>query len=259
MELRKEKIKKAFSRSANTYDIYADVQKESADKLIDRFKENQPGSVLEIGCATGNYTLMLADRLPAASITSIDFSEQMIEHAASRLAGRENIRFICADAEDFVEKTDKKFDLITSNATFQWFSDLDRSLRNTARLLSDRGILLCSVFGPRTFFELELALSHVCGKPAGFPAHSFPEKNYLLSLLNNIYSSVEFQELDLTRKYASTLQFLRYIKNTGTTGGYTLRPFMLTRSRINTMDAWFGQNYGGCRATYQVFLVKAYK
>lgn len=257
MEPRKDRIMKAFSRSASTYDAYADVQKVTARKLMDHFGEIRPNSILEIGCATGNYTLMLADRFPSSSITSIDFSEQMIETAGTKLAGSERVNFICADAEDYADTAKQQFDLITSNATFQWFSNIDRSLRNIAGLLSVRGSFLCSIFGSQTFYELGLALSHAYGRTVVLPAQNFPEKDTLLSLFSEIFSSFDIEELNFTYKYASTLQLLRHIRNTGTSGGYSLRPLILTRSKINLMDEWFAKNHKGCMVPYQVFSVKA--
>ncbi len=254
---RKDRIKKAFSRSASTYDAYADVQKATAENLMDRFESLQPRSILEIGCATGNYTLMLVNRFPSSSITSIDFSEPMIKTALPKLSGRENVHFICNDAEDFAERTKQRFDLITSNATLQWFSDLDKSVRQIAALLSVRGSFLCSIFGSQTFYELGLALSHAYGRVVTLPAQNFPEKDTLLSLFSEIFSSFDIEELNFTYKYTSTLQLLRHIRNTGTSGGYSIRPLILTRSRINAMDEWFTQNHKGCMVTYQVFSVKA--
>ncbi|HDZ61755.1 MAG TPA: methyltransferase domain-containing protein [Nitrospirae bacterium] len=257
MEPRKNRIMKAFSRSASTYDAYTDVQKVTAANLIDRCENLQPKSILEIGCATGNYTLMLADRFPSSPITSIDFSEPMIKTALLKLSGRKNIHFICNDAEDFAERIKHQFDLITSNATLQWFSDLDRSLREIADLLSVRGSFLCSIFGSQTFYELGLALSHAYGRAVALPAQNFPQKNKLLSLFSEMFSSFDIEELNFTYKYTSALQLLRHIRNTGTSGGNSLRPLILTRSRINAMDEWFTQNHKGCAVTYQVFSVKA--
>ncbi len=259
MVLRKHSIKKAFSRSARTYDAHADVQKESAERLMAYGSQYRPGSILEIGCATGNYTLMLADRFPHSSITSIDFSETMIKTAESKLSGHKNVRFICADAEDFLKKSNKPFDLVTSNATLQWFSSLRESVKKISDSLSDRGLFVCSVFGPQTLYELGLALRHVSGKQVSLPAESFPDKKSLISLFADSYKSVELNEIKIIRNYSSTLQLLSHIKNTGTTGGLTLRPAILTRSRINAMDVWFLKNHGKCKATYQIFIIKTYK
>lgn len=255
MILQKDNIESAFSQAAKTYDAYADIQRESAARLIFLLGNIDPASILEVGGATGNFTIQLAERFPKASITSVDFSPAMIEIAGKKLLNKSNVRFICKDAEKLLDETDKMYDLITSNAALQWFTDLNNALGNIKELLAPQGTFLFSAFGPQTFNELSGALGHIYGKPVTIPAHSFSQKDDLLSMLNATFYSVILKEVNLTRKYASTFELLRHIKKTGATGG---RPSLnLNRSMLKTMDEWFKQNHGECTATYQLFFVTA--
>ncbi|MDO8283148.1 MAG: malonyl-ACP O-methyltransferase BioC [Thermodesulfovibrionia bacterium] len=255
MILQKDKIESAFSQAAKTYDAHADIQKESAARLMLLLENIDPTSILEVGGATGNYTIQLSERFPKASITSVDFSPAMIEIAKTKLFGNSHVNFICRDAEKLLNETDKMYGLITSNAALQWFTDINNSLINIKKLLSPHGIFLFSVFGPQTFHELSNALDHIYGRPITLPAHSFSQEEKLLSMLHDIFERVVLEEVNLTRKYASTLELLRHIKKTGATGG---RPSLsLNKSMLRTMDDWFKQNHGECTATYQLFFVTA--
>lgn len=256
MILQKDKIESAFSQAAKTYDAHADIQKESAARLMRHLNELHPASVLELGSATGGYTLQLAEIFPDAKITSVDFSPAMIDMAASKLSGKPNVRFICADAEALLQEMDKSYSLITSNATLQWFTDLKSSVGNMKELLVPDGKLIFSIFGPRTFNELSGSLDNLYGRHVALPADGFLSKDKLVSLLNEAFTSVELEEHTFKRNYASTLQLLKHIKKTGTTGGS--RPSLkFNRSMLSKMDDWFRQHHGECTATYQLFFVTA--
>lgn len=151
----KKKLERRFSRNAKTYDEYAVVQKEMSRKLISIVKTESPKRILEIGCGTGYLTELVADRFPEADILALDLAPGMIEVASKRLedknkAGR--ITFLCADAEsDFPEG---KYDLIISNATFQWFNHPDEMALKIMNSLTEDGQCLFSTFGSQTFIEL---------------------------------------------------------------------------------------------------------
>lgn len=69
------------------------------------------GSILEVGTATGRYTIELARR--GYAITAVDMSSALLEECKKSTAeeGLENkIRFVVADARDLGEVTEKSFD-----------------------------------------------------------------------------------------------------------------------------------------------------
>jgi len=71
------------------------------------------GSILEIGAATGRYTLELAKH--GYTVTAVDFSEALIEQNRKSIAneGLEmQVRFVIADARDLSEVTEKGFDAV---------------------------------------------------------------------------------------------------------------------------------------------------
>ncbi|MCX5864939.1 MAG: methyltransferase domain-containing protein, partial [Deltaproteobacteria bacterium] len=157
-ESRKQRIRQRFSRAAGTYDAHAEVQKELALRLLRELPEGRGGEgiqrILEIGCGTGRFTAMLAERYPKARIVALDFAEGMAQLAGKRLADTGNVSVLCEDGERFLASCADTFDLICANSTLQWFDDLGAALGQIGRLLSDQGRFVGVLFGPRTFSEL---------------------------------------------------------------------------------------------------------
>ncbi|MFX3623904.1 MAG: malonyl-ACP O-methyltransferase BioC [Ectobacillus sp.] len=154
-KINKALLQKRFNKAAVCYDRYANVQKKMGDRLIkqaaDACRNNPPASILELGCGTGYVTERLAGLFPEATITAVDFAPAMIEKARKR-TGNKDVQFVCSDIEQMVFL--RKFDLIISNATFQWFNNLGGTLQKVTGALEQKGILLFSTFGQQTFQEL---------------------------------------------------------------------------------------------------------
>lgn len=71
------------------------------------------GSILEVGTATGRYTLELAKR--GYSLTAVDLSEKLIERCRKRIADEglaKRVRLVVADARDLHEVEEKGFDAV---------------------------------------------------------------------------------------------------------------------------------------------------
>jgi malonyl-CoA O-methyltransferase len=154
----KEKLRRKFSRNARQYDTYASVQKRMAvllSEMID-IPPDRHVSILEIGCGTGYLTGILADKFPNAHICGVDIADGMIELVSEKL-GSEKIKFICSDAEE-MEMSDK-FDIIISNATFQWFNSPYESIRKFINSLKSDGSLIFSTFTSGTFNELHQSIT----------------------------------------------------------------------------------------------------
>jgi len=261
----KDVICRRFSRAAATYDEHAQLQKELADKLDKSLSQttasSQPRRILEIGCGTGGYTGLLAARFPQAQIVALDFSQEMIQAAETKLADRPGLKLVCADGEDFLAagRGGESYDLITSNATLQWFVDLRRSFGNIAELLRPGGHLLATVFGDQSLQELSRGLTAVCGRDIGLAAHDFPGHKKLQSLLTCFFPKRTIERAIIRRHYPSSLDLLMQIKKTGTGGWRSGKGIVFTRARLQSLDQWFTKQYGGCRVSYEIFLVHCRK
>ena len=101
-----------------TYLAFADERTRPAVDLLARVPSENPGRVADLGCGPGNSTALLAGRWPQAKIDGVDSSPQMIE--AAKTSGTA-ANFILADLASW--NPDAAYDVIFSNATYQWLPD----------------------------------------------------------------------------------------------------------------------------------------
>ena len=98
------------------YLAYSDERGRPFVELLARVAAVDPASVTDLGCGPGNLTALLADRWPAAAITGIDSSPEMIEAAR---AAEPRVAFEIADLRDWASGAGP-VDVLVSNATLQW-------------------------------------------------------------------------------------------------------------------------------------------
>ncbi len=156
----KEKVKKNFSRGAKTYEEYAKVQRHMAfvlESFIDG--SDKKLSILEVGSGTGIFTEYLLEKFPHSEIHLIDISEEMLDYSRKKFKSYKNIEYFLGDAEDC--NFTKKYDFIVSNASFQWFNDLEKSIKSLKNQLADGGQLIFSIFAQDTYKELRDSFSEV--------------------------------------------------------------------------------------------------
>ncbi|MBI5032891.1 MAG: methyltransferase domain-containing protein [Chloroflexi bacterium] len=107
-----------------------------------------PASILEVGAATGRYTLELARR--GYSITAVDMSAILLEECKKNLveAGLENqVRFVVADARDLAQVTEKEFDAVLfMGPLYHLIEEADRklALKQALNRVRKGGILFSS-------------------------------------------------------------------------------------------------------------------
>ena len=244
----KEIIQKNFSRCARFYDRYSAVQDKTARRLIEHLNGSRFASILDIGCGTGNYTALLRQRFPQSRITALDVSPEMLQVAAQKL-GPDDITFIAADAETL--RMRDAFDLITSNACFQWFDSLQTALDNCAAALRQNGQILFSTFGPATYRELA-----ACTGP--LTSSTFLDADHIANTMTRGFEDVRLREHTFTHTYATLRQLLDTIKYTGTRGLGTAAP-SIGRQQLAHLEQTYRHKFGDIIATCQVFFCSARK
>jgi malonyl-CoA O-methyltransferase len=254
--INKDIIKKHFSKCARYYDRYSTVQNLCASKLIAKIKANSFNKILDIGCGTGNYTKLLREKFPGASIKAVDMSPEMIEIAKEKLRD-EVIEFIVADGEviDFNEP----FDLISSNASFQWFEDLEKTLSRYKRLLNENGVILFSVFGPLTFYELDRSLKELVGEDATISSCYFLKRAEIEKILKCLFKEIEIEQKIYKENYNSLSELLKKIKYTGTKGNGLNKKRFWTPKIANDLEKIYIRKSKNITATYQVFFCRGVK
>ncbi|MEW5692268.1 MAG: methyltransferase domain-containing protein [Candidatus Hydrogenedentota bacterium] len=256
-------ISKNFSKYANTYDRYANIQNNAASDLLEFSGNRDPKYILELGTGTGNYTLLITEKFPLSKIISLDISEAMVKQArnkiykAKSLKNGAEIEFLVADAEE--THLTAKFDLITSNATFQWFNDLDLTLDSYKNMLNKNGLLSFSIFGPETFNELRSSICEYLKKDSKITSSNFFSKEQLITILQKYFYNVSIKEIIYKENYSSLKELLLKIKHTGTQGIGLNKRLFFTKKIIADVEDVYKTISKNITATYQVYLCKAEK
>ena len=258
----KQLLQKRFSLHAKTYDRYAQVQKQMAGQLLTTLADlNLPekARILEIGCGTGYLTKALCARFPQAQIIAVDLASGMIEVAKENVR-LERVTFICEDIEQI--NWQESFDLIISNATFQWFNQLELTLKKLFSSLAANGLILFSTFGCDTFHELHTSFQRALSTlqmQAEPPGQSFYSLAELQALCQQALS--EFGEIPclgsqdtVIEYFASVKDFLTSVKKIGASNSNLSaigqRPSVLKEMmRIYEQEVCAGM---GVQATYHV-------
>jgi trans-aconitate 2-methyltransferase len=101
-----------------TYLAFADERTRPAAELLARIPDESPTRVIDLGCGPGNSTGLLRARWPHATIDGLDSSPDMLAQAkASGVAAT----WIEADVASW--QPGAPYDVIYSNATYQWLGD----------------------------------------------------------------------------------------------------------------------------------------
>lgn len=123
------------------YLTYADERLRPFVELLARV-DADPRRVVDLGCGPGNATQVLARRWPDAEVVGIDSSRAMVERARADVPG---VRFEIGDVRDGLAPS--AYDLVVSNATFQWVPDHLPLLGRLHDALPPGGTLAFSVPG----------------------------------------------------------------------------------------------------------------
>ncbi len=242
-------IKKNFDKSASTYSFSSLVQQKCSYVLLELLGKKEYSTILEIGCGTGQYTKSLSTKHTGSEIEAIDLSEKMIHKACEELTERK-VQFFCADAENYVPK--KKYDLITSNCSLQWFKELQKNICRLKRYLTDGGELLFSVYGPETFNELACVLRNYFGTEVSLQAQDFVPLENIKRVLQNEYEILLAGKEIFKICHSSLLELLQNIKRCGMRGkGLENKKYFLKKDLIE-MNRIYHDTFGGISATHEV-------
>jgi 2-polyprenyl-3-methyl-5-hydroxy-6-metoxy-1,4-benzoquinol methylase len=111
--------------------------------------------ILDIGCGTGELTKKLS--LFGKEIIGIDISENMVNEAEKRNYD-EKIRYIKISVEDYLEETDKQFDIIISIAALHHMNE-EKVLKMMRNKLTESGkILILDLVQNKTIVDYFLTI-----------------------------------------------------------------------------------------------------
>lgn len=147
----KRQVAASFSRAAASYDSVAELQRAVGTALLARLPlALTPQRWLDMGCGTGFFSRVLAERLPDSQGVALDIAEGMLNHA--RPLGGAGY-FIAGDAERLPLKA-QSLGLIYSSLAVQWCANFDAVLSEAHRVLQPGGVLAFASLCVGTLHEL---------------------------------------------------------------------------------------------------------
>lgn len=293
MNSRTQAIRRQFDRSAGgSYDRHAQVQRMMAKRLIqgilEKREERNPRNyggkynILDIGCGTGQLTEMLLREIPGSSVVALDIAPSMIATAEQRFKSQHlhnksgddgcdsselSLSFMIADIEEWAVHavTEEVYDLIVSNASFQWLTRPGQTLTCLRKLLGNGGELAFATFGPDTFRELHEAFNEAYlsrglhPQRHGLTFHAMDQWNTLLQQAG--FHKITYERILIKEVHASVREFLHSVKAVGasTSEAKSLQgigPRRLFADMYRAYEQRFTTD-GGVTATYEILYFHA--
>ncbi|MBY0281314.1 MAG: methyltransferase domain-containing protein [Alphaproteobacteria bacterium] len=236
----KQKVINAFDKAALTYDRYAYTQKRIATNLACDLigRNNNPQSILEIGCGTGFLTQPLASHFKDIPYSATDFAPLMVKSCQTKFENISKISSFVMDGENLPLETNA--DLICSSMAFQWFENFETSVR---KLWEKTNILAFTVPVEGTFQEL-----HDTYKQFNYSAGFKPliPADALYKLCRNLKpNSFQFQIRNEVEYFQNMLLFIKQLKGTGAQTPIANYSPVNIRPMLNYLN-------GGFSVTYQI-------
>ncbi|RAU82463.1 class I SAM-dependent DNA methyltransferase [Pontibacter arcticus] len=139
-------VRNAYNNWAAQYDINQNKTRDLEAVAIRVMLESIPfDTCLEIGCGTGKNTEWLQTR--AASLTAVDFSEEMLRKAKEKLNAA-TTEFIQADITQHWDFVKQAYHLVTFSLVLEHIEDLNAIFRKAASALAPGGYLYVGELHP---------------------------------------------------------------------------------------------------------------
>ena len=192
----KQLVKERFRKNLKTYNNNCFVQDKMAEKLVEMIRHN-PCDILELGCGTGILTKKLLEQYSFKTYTAIDMVKECEEYI--RKISPE-IKFYQADIESCDFKG--KYDLIISNAVFQWIENPKDFMTKLKGILKPNGTIIFSTFGQENLKEIKQLTG------MGLKYYSYIQ-------LREILSPSTIKEDIFTLEFDTPKEILKHLKCTG--------------------------------------------
>ncbi|MBM3161840.1 MAG: malonyl-ACP O-methyltransferase BioC [Chlorobi bacterium] len=210
----KRLVRERFAKALGSYREHAVVQKEMAlvvaDMVCTAASSRSFRRVLEVGAGTGALTAALLSRCCVDTYMANDIVSESQRYVA-REAGRMGIMrftFLPGDIE-ILEELPEDLDLVVSNATVQWLTDLDGFFRKMAGCLKPGGLLAFSTFSSLNMLEIAAVEEEGLRYPELSGLGAIGSRYLELLVLKEEYRRVSFD---------SPVSMLHHIRKTGVNG-----------------------------------------
>jgi demethylmenaquinone methyltransferase/2-methoxy-6-polyprenyl-1,4-benzoquinol methylase len=145
---KKEQVAKMFDTISGNYDglnriISLGIDVKWRKEVVAIVGKNNPKQILDIATGTGDLVLMMT-KLKADRIVGLDISPGMLDVGIQKIAKAnlsDKIEMLVADSEEMPFE-DHTFDAITVSFGVRNFANLDKGIKEIARVLKPTGVLV---------------------------------------------------------------------------------------------------------------------
>ena len=164
---------------------------EFAKKLFVLLPDDFSGTLLDVPCGTINLTAEKYAKLKNATITCLDYSEDMLARAKMRIK-EQNLSHVSAMQGDVgkLPFEDDSFDVVLSMNGFHAFPDKARAYAETARVLKPNGLFLGCFYVRGERKRSDFIVNTILARNGWFTP-PFQTKSEVLSTLKKYYTTVE--------------------------------------------------------------------
>lgn len=208
---------KEFSKQAENYDRYSQIQKEVAKHLLNRLKTN-PQKILDLGCGTGHVFKNLPQNVK--EFIAVDSAKEMLKKHPLK----KGVQTLCFDFEslEFQKEILKMapFDMVISSSTLQWSKDLEKLLKFLQTISSNIAFSIFTDLTFKTLYETAQLKSFL------------PNKIFLIDTISK-YFDIEYETKTYKLYFDDTKSLFRYIKKSGVSGGKRKLNYKQTKELMN--------------------------
>ncbi len=250
-------VANAFHRAAHSYAQHSQLQQRVGDDLLRLMQPIlEPSRILDVGCATGDFTKKLCERWPHAQLTALDQAPAMVELAVDNLKNYPQITFLCQDMLQFT--TQSPSELITANFVLQWALDLQPLIRVLKQALKTQGYLCFSVPVQGSLPELQQVWSRIDGV---IPVRHLFSAQQWLQALQPCFQIQQHQQSVYVEHRPQLRDLLRLFKHWGADALPQRRQGLLGKNKWQQLQKTYQDFYSekGYPMTFQVLTVCAQK
>lgn len=198
------KVARSFSSSHTKYGANAIAQKRIAEQLAEMVPDfGFAADALEIGPGTGIFTRLYRRRLDIYNLHLVDL------YNVSPMGFKPDETFVLADAEQWIEKTENKWDIVLSSSAIQWFANLRRFFENVRSHLKPGGHLVCSTFLPGNLAQLDTL------RPSPL---LYLGREEIENMLYEIFDGFHTDSEDIVLPFETPRKALLHLRDTGVAG-----------------------------------------
>lgn len=229
-ELDPREIRRSFTRAAAGYEEAAYLQREVADRLLERLEliKLEPARILDLGSGPGRAAEALKRRHRKAQVIALDLAPPMAALAAGRSRWLRPVEAVCADAHR-LPLASSSVDLVFSSLMLHWIGNRDACFDELRRVMRPGGLVLFTTFGPDTLKELRESWAVANGHTH---VHRFDDMHHIGDEL--VQAGFHDPVMDcetLTVRYPEARDLMRDLKAIGAHNAGTDRPRGLTGRR----------------------------